>query len=91
MRVVLLAALVGLADLFSLSCEKLRKIHRLRENDIVLVELNAAASLSLVSLVSVNLEAQFLLSEDHVGGVVSHAHLTNLLALNVARVVHSHI
>ena len=45
----------------------------------------------LVGLITIYFDAEFLLGENHVCRVVPDAHLPNFLALDVARVIHSHV
>ena len=78
-------------DFLCLSSQELGQIHSLGEDDVVLIQLNTAPALSLIGLISVDFDAELLLREDHVRSVVTHAHLADLLPLNVAGVVHSHV
>ena len=79
------------SDLLRLSGEELRKIHVLRKDNIVLIELDAGSSLCLVCLISIDLQTQLLLSEHHVTRIVSKSHTSDLLVLNVSRLIDSQV
>ena len=78
---VLLASLAIGTHLLSLLWQELGKVHGLRENNVVLVELDTAHTACLVCLLTIYFEADFLLGQDHISRVIK-AHLPDFLAFN---------
>jgi len=90
----LLAAVAIRTNLLGLLRQELRQVHRLREHDVILVQLDPMRHilLTLFWLVSniaclvggftIDFQAELLLDHGHVGCVVSDTHLADFFALD---------
>ena len=80
-----------LRNCLCLGVQDLRQVHRLREHNVVLIELYTSCTSSLVIGLSVNFEADPFPIQDHISGVITNPKLANFLAFDISRLVHGQV